>query len=644
MSIRENHIRDLAGEAQLFRNRLSISIFFVFVMFFVLVWRYTSLQIVNHAEFATESDRNRIHTLPVAPKRGLIYDRNGVILAKNQPSYSLVLTKERIKSMDQTLADLQQLFDINEDAINKFLQRIKRTKPYQAVPLLFKLDDDEISRFSVNRFRLDGVEIEAQLTRAYPFGEEFAHVLGYVGRINVKEQEEILASPDKKNQYEATSHIGKLGIEAYYEGLLHGFVGSQHVESNAHGRVLRVLEQSNPQPGKDIVLTVDAGLQKYIHGLLKEQRASVVVLDVNTGAILALVSTPSYDANAFVKGISQEHFSELRESIDLPLFNRALQGQYPPGSTIKPMVALAGLHYEVINRYSSLTDPGWYQLPNDERLYRDWKRSGHGKGVDIHKAIVESCDVYFYDLAFNLGIDRIHPFLNEFQLGARTQVDSTSEASGLVPSRVWKQGSKGIQWFPGETLNVGIGQGYMLATPLQLAVSTAMVATRGEWIHPHFASNLTGSNDRSIVESSVSPVLQQVSAENWEQVQIAMRDVVHSKKGTARAIAKGMDYVMAGKTGTAQVIGIAQGEKYDAEQIKERQRDHALFIGYAPYDKPEIAIAVIVENGGSGGATAAPLARSIVDWYMQQRVPKPEKQKIEEGLYASLSPATMWVP
>lgn len=652
MSIGESRIRDLASEERLFRDRLMLSVLVVFACLVLLGWRYTNLQVFNFEKFATESDRNRIHTLPVAPKRGLIYDRNGKVVAQNQPTHSLVLTIERIADFEQTLFDLQQLFDINEEAIEKFKQRTSRRKPYQAVPLLFKLNDDEISRFSVNRFRLPGVEVAAQLTREYPMGKEFAHVLGYVGRINEKDQEKLLADPEKKNQYAATSHIGKLGVEAYYEEILHGGVGSQHVETNAHGRVLRVLDQRDPQPGRDLVLTIDADLQSYIHKVLDKRRASVVVIDIRTGGLLAMVSTPSYDANAFVKGISRQHYAELSESIDLPLFNRSLQGQYPPGSTIKPMIGLAGLHHGLVDRYTSIPDPGWYKLPNDDRLYRDWKRTGHGSRVNMHSAVVESCDVYFYDLAFNLGIDRIHPFLSYFQLGERTGIDSTSEAKGLVPSRTWKRGTKNIQWFPGETLNIGIGQGYMLTTPLQLAVATAVVATRGEPIQPHLVSNIPRqelrANSDIVAEEDtyfdgVSHLdkdsgLDAVDPDHWNQIQLAMRDVIHSRKGTAQSIEEGASYMMAGKTGTAQVIGIAQGEEYDEEQIAERQRDHALFVGYVPYQKPEIAVAVIVENGGGGGSTAAPVARKVFDWYMDRRERRFDKPQGEQGLYANYMP------
>jgi len=349
---------------------------------------------------------------------------------------------------------------------------------------------------------------------------------------------------------------------------------------------------------------------------------------------LSMVSTPAYDANAFVKGISRQEYASLSDSLDLPLFNRSLQGQYPPGSTIKPLLVLAGLYNQVIDRYTTVVDPGWYQLPNDNRLYRDWKRTGHGDKVNAHVAIVESCDVYFCDLAFTLGIDRIYPFLSYFQLGEQTGVDSTGEASGLLPSRSWKRAIKKQQWFPGETLNVGIGQGYMLVTPLQLAVSTAMIANRGRAVSPHLVRNVSLVKDRSKFLAEANQYLGQISSDHWQQIQVAMKDVIHSPKGTANRIAEGLEYVMAGKTGTAQVIGIAQGEKYNEEEIAERQRDHALFVGYAPYDKPKIALSVIVENGGSGSATAAPIAREIFDWYLlkdQQTQPVSP-----QGLYVNL--------
>lgn len=654
MRIEHSRIRDSASEATLFRSRLTISLVITIMLSLLLLWRYMSLQVVNFNYFSTASDRNRIHTLPAAPKRGLIYDRDGVVLAQNQATYSLVLTKERIDNLDDTLGDLQQLFDISNDAIEKFLGLVKQRKPYQSVPLLFKLSEDEISRFSVNRYRLPGVEIVAQLTRDYPQGEAFSHLLGYVGRINAKEQSRILADEASARTYAATSHIGKLGIEGYYEDFLHGGVGAQHVESNAHGRILRVLESEGSSPGSDIVMTIDASLQKQIHQLLDEKRASVVVMDVNSGAVLAMVSTPSFDNNAFVKGISQAEYRVLSQSIELPLFNRSLQGQYPPGSTIKPILGLAGLHHEVVSEFTTVADPGWYKLPNDDRLYRDWKRTGHADRVNLRDAIVQSCDVYYYDMAFNLGIDRIHPFMQHFGLGSKSGIDSTSEASGLVPSRDWKRNTKKSSWFPGETLNVGIGQGYMLATPLQLALSTSILATRGKPIVPHIVSNSRALAEASAAESAELPIvpslasqkaLAEVSDFHWQQIHDSMRDVVHSLKGTARSIGVDVPYQIAGKTGTAQVIGIAQGEEYDEEAIAERKRDHALFVGFAPYEKPEIAVAVIIENGGSGAATAAPVARQVFDWYMdgERRSRKNNRPSDPSSLYAAL-PASTWDP
>lgn len=640
-----HRLRDVAREEKIFRARMLQSLFVVVVLSLVILWRYASLQLINYERYKTESDRNRIHTVPVAPKRGLIYDRNGVILAQNQATYSLVITRERVEDLDATLADLQQLFDVSEENIEKFLSRLKQRKPYQSVPLLFKLSDDEISRFAVNRFRLTGVEVVAQLTRDYPEGKEFAHILGYVGRINSREQEDILLDDDRRKSYAATTHIGKVGLEGYYEETLHGEVGTQLVESNAHGRVLRVLDAKDSVPGQDLVLTIDADLQKKAFSLVDGNRASIVVLDVRTGGVLAMVSTPGFDNNAFVKGISQRDYSVLRDSPDLPLFNRALQGQYPPGSTIKPIIGLGGLHFGQVSQYTTISDPGWYKLPNDDRLYRDWKRTGHGKHVDLRDAIVESCDVYFYDLAFNLGIDKIYPFMASFGFGRKTLIDSTSESNGLMPSREWKRQKKKMPWFPGETLNIGIGQGYMLATPLQLAFSTAMVANKGIAPRPHLVkldSDRPGNEstedgaDNSYTTEIDLDLLNSVTDQHWQHIHLAMKDVIHSKKGTAAALANGMQYVMAGKTGTAQVIGIKQGEKYDAEAIAERQRDHALFVGFVPFDAPEIAVAVVVENGGSGATSAAPIAKTIFDWFMIERTDRRRSNESETGLYARL--------
>lgn len=640
--VKREQLRDDESEKRLFQNRLSFLLAFFSLIGLALLGRYFSLQVINYQKFVTESNNNRIYTLPLAPRRGLIYDRNGVLLAENQPSYSLLITKERVNNLDELLIDLQQLFDIDDKNVEKFRRRLRNRTPYQGVPLKFKLTDDEISRFAVNRYRLTGVEVEAQLVRQYPLGEAFAHVIGYVGRINSKEQQKILERSETKVNYAATHHIGKTGLEKYYEMQLHGKVGSRYVETNAHGRVLNILQQENSIPGSDLQLYLDAELQQYIYDLLKDKRAAVVVLDVHTGGVLAMVSTPSYDTNLFINGISNDKFSELRESHDLPLFNRALQGQYPPGSTLKPIFGLAGLYYGVIDKNTKVRDPGWYQLPNDERYYRDWKRSGHGEYVDLKQAIEESCDVFFYDLAYQLGIDRLHEFSTAFGLGIKTGIDSVGERDGLMPSRQWKRKNKNSAWYPGETLNVGIGQGYMLSTPLQLAVSTSIIANKGLYIKPGLVktesrhvdgwfsealldedsdSYATMDSRINISDSSV------VSDDYWNFIYDSMKSVIHGNKGTAKNISEDISYYIAGKTGTAQVIGIPQDAEYDEEEIAERQRDHALFVGFAPIENPEIALSVIIENGGSGSSTAAPIARSIFDWFLDNEMKKKKKKK-----------------
>lgn len=670
---RYSAIKDSHTELRLYQQRLTMSLAMVIALMLTLAYRYADLQILQYDTFVTQSERNRVHVQPVAPKRGLIFDRNGVLLADNQPSYSLVVVKERVDNLDQTLTDLQQLFDIDNKSIDKFRQRLNRRTPYQSVPLKFRLSEDEISRFAVNRYRLPGVEIRAQLVRNYPEAGDFTHVVGYVGRINVKDQQELDRYALNKVNYAATDHVGKIGIERFYEPILHGSVGSQHVETNAHGRVLRVLnaaENETPVPGQDLHLYLDAAVQKKITALLNGRRASVIALDPKTGGIIAMVSTPSYDANPFVTGISNNDYTKLRESIDLPLFNRSLQGQYPPGSTIKPIIGLAGLHYRVVSASSSVADPGWYQLPNDDRLYRDWKKGGHASFIDLHDSIAQSCDVYFYDLAYKLGVDRIHEFSAQFGLGERTWIDSTSERSGLLPSREWKKQTRSEPWFPGETLNIGIGQGYMLATPLQLAVATAVIANRGERPVPKLVQqtdalreainqhqqallaagfNIDSENESSselntnlnaLAKHSTNPLeklLATFDAANpsftvpdnyWNQIFDAMEAVVHDPvTGTARDISKGINYRMAGKSGTAQVIGIAQDAEYDEEAILERQRDHALFVAFAPIDDPQVAVAVIVENGGGGSTVAGPVARQVIDWVLEANAERDQRQQ-----------------
>jgi penicillin-binding protein 2 len=454
--------------------------------------------------------------------------------------------------------------------------------------------------------------VDAQLLRHYPYGELFSHALGYVGRINERESFEL-----DETDYRGTFHVGKVGVEKFYEDTLHGTVGYQNVETNAHGRVLRVLERHDPLPGDNLTLHLDIKLQRVALEALGGQRGAVVVMDPNNGGVMALVSTPGFDPNLFVNGIRTADYRALRDSLDVPLFNRAIQGQYPPGSTVKPMMAMAGLESGLVTTETTVADPGFYRLPGDSRRYRDWilkiRGTGHAPQVALHMAIAESCDVYFYDLARRLTIDRMHEYLSPYGMGERTGVDTTNERPGVMPSTQWKREALAQPWYPGETLSAGIGQGYVLTTPMQLAVATTVLATRGERRVPRLVRAVNGE---PVVAPDRPPVV--AAQENWQAVHDAMRAVVHSSSGSARKIAKGIQYQMAGKTGTAQVIGIAQNATYKEEEVAERHRNHGLFIAFAPFEAPTIAVAVIVENGG-GSSAAYPIARKVIDaWLLDE--------------------------
>jgi penicillin-binding protein 2 len=576
----------------------------------VLLWRLYELQIVDYAHYQTLSDKNRMTLQSIVPDRGLIYDREGVLLADNQPIFSLTLVKEQVPDLDKTIHLIQTLIDVSDDDIDQFKKRLsERLRPYQPVVLKSRLTEKEIAVLAVNRYRLKGVDVEAELIRHYPFGASMAHALGYVGRINLKELKKL----DPVN-YSGTNYIGKLGVERFYEPELHGKVGYQTVETNARGRVMRVLDRTPPVPGRNLTLTLDADLQNYGMSIMAGHRGAIVAIEPKTGDILALVSTPSFDPNLFVTGIGHKSYAKLRDSIDIPLFNRALKGQYPPGSTIKPVIGLLGLDSQTITRKFTIFDPGYYQLENDKRLYRDWKRTGHGI-VDLRKAITQSCDTFFYSLAFKLGVDRISPFLEKFGLGKNTTVDINEERKGLLPSRPWKERVRRLPWFPGDTLNMGIGQGYTLVTPLQLATMTAVLANKGVWHRPHLLKYISGKGSVHKRFENNPPDIKLNNPDNWNYMFSAMENVMYGRHGTARRSAIGAPYKIAGKTGTAQVVGIKQGEKYDKEALAIRHRDHALFIGFAPVDDPKIAVAVIVENGG-GSHLAAPMARKMFDRWL----------------------------
>jgi penicillin-binding protein 2 len=598
------------AEQRLFRSRAIFMTIFIFVLLCVLASRMAYLQVVLHEKYQDLSENNRIQLRPVPPTRGLIYDRNGVLLAENVPSYSLTLVKERVKDIDETLAYLRTLIDISERDEEQFRKRLKYSRrPYEPVAVKYKLDEKEIAQVMVNRFYLPGIDVEARLVRHYPEAETSVHALGYVGRINEKEAQRL----DKK-QYSATKHVGKLGIERRYEDELHGQVGYQKVETNARGRILQVLEQVDPVPGKDLVLHLDQRLQQTAAKAMSGYRGAVVAIDVATGGILTQYSNPSYDPNSFVTGISHKEYSGLRNNPDLPLFNRAIRGQYPPGSTLKPFLGLSFLEANAVNWQDEIEDEGWYQLENDERYYRDWKRKGHGK-VDLHDAMMESCDTYFYDAAYKTTVDNISPFLAQFGFGRNMTLDVPNALSGLLPDREWKKKKRRRSWYAGDTLNLGIGQGFMLTTPMQLATATAVLAAKGKWHIPRLMDTLGGESEVEEIRTMADIVLK--DPEDWDKMFKAMKAVITGPRGTARGLRRNLTFTMAGKTGTAQVVSIAQNEEYDSEALAERNRDHALFVAFAPVENPTIAIAVIVENGESAGRTAGPIAKAVMQEYLQ---------------------------
>ncbi|TBU78581.1 penicillin-binding protein 2 [Pseudomonas daroniae] len=604
-------LKDHEKDARLIRRRTLVGGVLFLVLTLALIARMYYLQVIQYEYHSTLAENNRIHVQPIPPNRGLIYDRNGVIIADNRPSFSLTLTRERAGDWEQVLDVIVEVLQLTPDDRELFERRVRQgRRPFEPVPVLFELSEEQIARLAVNQFRLPGVEVVAQLVRHYPQREHFAHSVGYVGRINERELKEL-----DPVEYSGTHHIGKTGIERFYEDQLHGKVGYEEVETNARGRVLRVLNRTDPLPGKDIVLTLDVHLQEVAENALGGRRGSVVAIQPSTGEVLAMVSQPSFDPNPFVTGISFKAYADLRDSIDRPLYNRVLRGLYPPGSTIKPMVAVAGLDAGVITPTSRVFDPGFYQLANHSHKYRNWNRTGDG-WVDLSLAIARSNDTYFYDLAHKLGIDRLHDYMSRFGLGQRVSLDMFEETAGLMPSRDWKRARYRQPWYPGETLILGIGQGYMQTTPLQLAQATALVASRGKWIRPHLAKSVDG---KMPLDDNPIPDILLRDPKTWDYARLGMEQVMHGARGTARKVGDSAAYRIAGKSGTAQVVAIKQGEKYDRNKVQERHRDHALFVAFAPAENPQIVVAVMVENGESGGAVGAPVVKQVMDaWLLDE--------------------------
>ena len=604
-------MRDLHTERRTFFARAGVALILCSTMVVALGLRLVDLQVTQHHYFSTRSNENRMRVVLVPPVRGLIFDRNGVVLAQNNPAYVLELIPEQVMDLADTLQRLGQLIALSEDDLQRFEQRRQRTPRFRGVPLRSRLSLAEVAAYEINRHDFPGVDVKAGLSRHYPLGESTAHAIGYVGGVTEAE----LANLDER-EYRGTTQIGKTGIEKSHEELLHGQVGSKIVEANAAGRPLRELDYQRGAPGHNLYLTLDSRLQAAAETAMFGREGAVVALDPRNGDVLALVSKPGFDPQLFVEGIDHASYALLRDNLDRPLFNRATQGQYPPGSTIKPQMALAGLEYGLVSPSKSEFCPGHYQLPTSERLYRDWKRRGHG-WMDMEQAITESCDIYFYQLALDLGIDRIHELLSKFGLGLTTGLDLPGEQAGLLPSREWKRASRRESWYPGETLNVGIGQGYMTTTPLQLAQATARIAMRGRGFVPHMVHRLQTPGQKEILPVSsvgIEPIKLR-APEFWDRIVDAMVQVTDDPHGTGYRAFSNASYTVAGKTGTAQVAGLSQeDEKPDALlDIPKRLRDHALFVAFAPADNPQIAIAVVAEHSGGGGAVAAPIARQVLD-------------------------------
>lgn len=601
-------LKDHFRESRLINGRLIFAAILSVLVFAVVIVRLVVLQVLEYEHFDSLSNRNRVDIEPLPPQRGLIYDRNGVILAENIPTFSLEMVPEKVPDIEKTLTELSDLLALTAEDVNEFQQRLTRHRRFQQVVIRQRLTEQEVARFSANRHRFPGVDIEGRLIRHYPQGHLFAHTVGYVGRINERDMQII----DQQN-YKGTLQIGKTGVEKEYEDDLHGEVGYRQVETNVQGRIVRELMSVASHSGDDLFLHVDINLQRVASEALADYNGSVVAMDPRTGGVLAMVSKPDFDPNSFVSGISTKEYASLRDSTDRPLFDRALRGHYPPGSTLKPFVALAGLELGVVTEHSKTYCPGWYSLPGHDHRYRCWKHQGHGH-VDMKDGVAQSCDVYFYDLAHALGIDRLHQFLDLFGFGHRTGVDIPSESKGLSPSKEWKRGSRNQAWFPGETLISGIGQGFNQTTPIQLAHATATLAMRGVTTAPQVvrASRAAGDADMQLRSGNNVHSLPMENSQHWEAVIDSMVEVIHGARGTARHVGEGMPFNIAGKTGTAQVFGIAQDEKYDAETLERKLHDHALFIAFAPADKPEFVVAVVVENGGSGSKTAAPIAREMI--------------------------------
>ncbi|MFC0229588.1 peptidoglycan DD-transpeptidase MrdA [Serratia aquatilis] len=607
MKIERNPFRDYTAEAALFVRRALVAFFIILVLTCVLVVNLYNLQIVRFEDYSTRSNGNRIRLVPIAPSRGIIYDRNGTPLALNRTIYQLELMPEKVDDLKATLQALRSVVDLTDDDITNFEKERKRSRRFVPIPVKTALTEVQVARFAVNQFRFPGVEVKGYQRRYYPYGSALTHVIGYVSKINDRDEERL----DKDGllaNYAATHDIGKLGIERYYENTLHGKTGYEEVEVNNRGRVIRQLHEQPPSAGKDIYLTIDLNLQRYIEQLLVGSRAAVVVSDPRTGGILAMVSNPSYDPNPFVDGISNKEYQGLLNDANRPLINRATQGVYPPASTVKPYIAVSALSAGVITKNTVVFDPGWWQLPGSEKRYRDWKKWGHGR-LNVTKALEESADTFFYQVAYDMGIDRLSSWLSKFGYGDYTGIDLSEERSGLMPTRDWKFKRFKKPWYQGDTIPVGIGQGYWTATPVQMAKALNTLINDGNVKIPHLMLSTRVNGVLVPYRQEENKQIGDIHSGFWEIAKDGMYGVANRPNGTARKFFEGTPYKAAAKSGTAQVFGY---ETYNAHKLAEHLRDHKLMTAFAPFDNPTVSVAIILENGGSGPAVGT-ITRQILD-------------------------------
>lgn len=610
---RSNSFRDYSAESSLFIRRAVFSFVCILLLMGVLVTNLYHLQILRYDDYSTRSNQNRIKLVPIAPSRGIIYDRNGTPLAINRTIYQLELTPDKVEDLQATLNELRAIVDLTDEDIVNFEKERKRSRRFTPIPLKTGLNELQVARFSVDQFRFPGLEVKGYQRRFYPYGASLTHIIGYVSKINDKDVER-LEKEEKLANYAATHDIGKLGIERFYEDVLHGKTGYEEVEVNNRGRVIRQLHEQPPQAGRDIYLTVDLNLQQYIETLLTGSRASVIVTDTRTGGILAMVSSPSYDPNLFVDGISSKNYQGLLNDPDKPLINRSTQGVYPPASTVKPYVAVSALSANIITRNTIIHDPGWWQLPGSEKRYRDWKRWGHGR-LDVIKAIEESADTFFYQVAYDMGIDRLSSWMNKFGYGEYSGIDLAEERAGLMPTRDWKMQRYKKPWYQGDTIPVGIGQGYWLATPIQMSKSLMTLVNDGQVKTPHLLLGTMTNNKLEPYKQEEKTQIGDVNSGYWELVKEGMYGMANRPNGTGRKYFEKAPYVIAAKSGTAQVFGLKENEVYDASKLASHLHDHKLMIAYAPYKSPKVAVTIILENGGVGPTVGA-ITRQILDHIM----------------------------